>query len=221
MGKVIAVANQKGGVGKSTITTNLAVAYQNLGHTVVIVEADPSVFTVSRWADDREANGKTPVLTLRKTGRLKEALTDLASRYDVVLVDLPGKDSPEMRSALLAATVVLIPTQPTQADLDATIDMNELLTTSAEYNPTLHVFVVLNRVSTNAWSTEAQESREILEPHYDTVLKTEIHDRKMYKDSLSDGVSVLEAKNRLAAAEIRDLAQEILRTAEDKESADA
>ena len=50
---IIAIGNQKGGVGKSTLATNLAVSYRHAGLSVIIVEADPSVRTVSLWGQDR------------------------------------------------------------------------------------------------------------------------------------------------------------------------
>ena len=134
---IAAILNLKGGVGKSTLTTNLAVTWNHAGKTVVVVEADPSVFTVSRWSDDRDAAGLDPILTMKKTGRVKEALTGLDEKFDIVIVDLAGKDSPEMRSALTVADVALVPSQATQADIDATIDLVEILEQSKDYNEIL------------------------------------------------------------------------------------
>lgn len=206
---IIVVGNQKGGVGKSTLTVNLAVAWQQAGRSVVIVEADPSVFTVSTWADDREEAGHPPILTVKKTGKLKEALKNLAGQYEVILVDLPGKDSPEMRSALLAADLFLIPTQPTQADIDATINLSPIVETVSEYNEGMKTAVVVNRVTTHPWSTELEEAVEALKDYFSVILPTAIHDRKAFRSSLSEGKSVVEGADRKAAREIQDLAQDI------------
>lgn len=206
---IAAILNLKGGVGKSTLTTNLAVTWNHAGKTVVVVEADPSVFTVSRWSDDRDAAGLDPILTMKKTGRVKEALTGLDEKFDIVIVDLAGKDSPEMRSALTVADVALVPSQATQADIDATIDLVEILEQSKDYNEDLAVMVVLSRTSTNPWDTEAADSRAVLAEHYDMVLKTEIRNRKSFSSSLSDGKGVIEGRDRKAAGEITDLADEI------------
>lgn len=206
---IIVVGNQKGGVGKSTLTVNLAVAWQQSGKSVVIIEADPSVFTVSTWADDREEANLPGILTVKKTGKLKEALRNLDHQYDVVLVDLPGKDSPEMRSALLAADLFLIPSQPTQADIDATINLAPIVETVGEYNEGMKTAVVINRLTTHARSTELEEATEALGQIFETILPTAVHDRKAFRSSLSEGKSVLEGPDLKAASEINNLAHDI------------
>lgn len=206
---IIVVGNQKGGVGKSTLTVNLAVAWQQSGKSVVIVEADPSVFTVSTWADDREEASLPPILTVKKTGKLKEALRNLDQQYEVVLVDLPGKDSPEMRSALLAADLFLIPSQPTQADIDATINLAPIVEAVGEYNEDMKTAVVINRLTTHARSTELTEATEALEQAFETILPDAVHDRKAFRSSLSEGKSVLEGADQKAAMEIQKLAHNI------------
>ncbi|AMK79454.1 AAA family ATPase [Corynebacterium glutamicum] len=206
---IIVVGNQKGGVGKSTLTVNLAVAWQQSGKSVVIVEADPSVFTVSTWADDREEASLPPILTVKKTGKLKEALRNLDQQYEVVLVDLPGKDSPEMRSALLAADLFLIPSQPTQADIDATINLAPIVEAVGEYNEDMKTAVVINRLTTHARSTELAEATEALEQAFETILPDAVHDRKAFRSSLSEGKSVLEGADQKAAMEIQKLAHNI------------
>ena len=207
---IVVIGNQKGGVGKSTLTVNLATAWQVQGKHVVIVEADPSVFTVSRWSDDREEAGLTPILTIKKTGRLAEALRNLNDQYDMVIVDLPGKDSPEMRSALIVADVFLLPTQPSQADIDATIDLKtSVLADYIDINPAMKVLVVLNRAATHAWNTESTEARNVLQNDFDTILHTVIHERKAYRSTLSTGSGVIEGDDVKAATEITNLAHEI------------
>lgn len=206
---IIVVGNQKGGVGKSTLTVNLAVAWQQAGKSVVIIEADPSVFTVSTWADDREEAGLPPILTVKKTGKLKEALRNLDEQYEVILVDLPGKDSPEMRSALLAADIFLIPSQPTQADIDATINLAPIVETVGEYNEEMKTVVVINRLTTHARSTDLGDATEALAQAFDTILPNAIYDRKAFRSSLSEGKSVLEGADKKAATEIKTLAHDL------------
>ena len=206
---IIVVGNQKGGVGKSTLTVNLAVTWQQAGKSVVIVEADPSVFTVSTWADDREEASLPPILTVKKTGKLKEALRNLDQQYEVVLVDLPGKDSPEMRSALLAADLFLIPSQPTQADIDATINLAPIVEAVGEYNEEMKTAVVINRLTTHARSTELADATEALGQAFETIFPEAVYDRKAFRSSLSEGKSVVEGADEKAAAEIQNLVRNI------------
>lgn len=206
---IVVLGNQKGGVGKSTLTINLAVAWQQEGLSVVVIEADPTIRTSSRWAEDREAEGHSVIPVLRKAGQLKKTLLDLSHNYDVVLVDSAGKDSPEMRSALLAADVLLIPAPMSQTDMDSVVDMQrDVISVASEYNPKLTSVVVLSRITTHAWSTEAKDAREFLSERIE-VLPTVIYDRKAYRKGLNEGLSVIELSDPKASWEIKDLAKRV------------
>lgn len=206
---IVVLGNQKGGVGKSTLTINLAVAWQQEGLSVVVIEADPTIHTSSRWAEDREAEGHSSIPVLRKAGQLKKTLLDLSHNYDVVLVDSAGKDSPELRSALLAADVLLIPVPMSQTDVDAVVDMQrDVIDVASEYNPKLTSVVVLSRITTHPWSTEAEDARAFLGERIE-VLPTVIYDRKAYRKGLNEGLSVMELSDSKASWEIKNLAQRV------------
>lgn len=211
---IIVIGNQKGGVGKSTLATNLAVAWQELEKNVAIIEADPSIFTTSNWSSDREEANLSPILTVKKTGRLKETLTSLNGQYDVVLVDLAGKDSEEMRSSLLIADLFLVPTQPAQPDVDATMDLIPIIDFATDYNPKLKTAIVFNRVATHAWNTERDEAAEVLSEYYETILPTVIHERRAYRSALVEGRSAIEGSDLKASGEIRSLVTDIEKVVE-------
>lgn len=208
---IILIAHQKGGVGKSTITVNLAAELQARGLDAIIVEADPTVHTASKWAADRLEAGRRPIQTMQKTGNLHAALVDLDGRYDHVLVDAAGKDSREMRTAMTAAHLVLTPMQATQPDLDAAEHLVETLTEARDFNPGMKVLAVLNRVSTNVFSKSADEAREYLAAFPELALaETRLHERLAYQSSLAEGLGVVEMADRKAMAEIQLLTQEVL-----------
>lgn len=115
-----------------------------------------------------------------------------------------------MRSALLAADVLLIPTPMSQTDIDSSIDMKKkIVDVAEEYNPSLVTAVVLSRVTTHPWSTEAEDAREVLGEIFPHIMPTVIYDRKAYRNALNEGTSVVEGTDRKAAWEIEELAKQV------------
>lgn len=205
------VAHQKGGVGKSTIAVNIAVEFATRGNDVIIVEADPTVHTSSNWAKDREEGGHSPITTVQQTGNLRATLLDLDKKYDIVIVDAPGKDSTEMRTAMTTADLILIPIQPTQPDLDTTEGLVLTINQAKDFNPELKALAVLNRVPTNVFSDSVSEAKSYLAEFPELRLATtRLHERKAYQTSLSEGMGVVEMKDSKARAEIQLLTEEVL-----------
>ena len=158
---------------------------------------------------DRSEQDLQPIAVIRQQGKISEVLRDLGKRYDVVIVDLPGKDSKELRSAFLAADIALIPAQASQADVDTTMEMQEIIETARDFNESLLVAVALNRVPTHCWNEEAAEARSILESTFGKVCTTVIHERKVFRMALRSGSSAVESSDRKARQEIDELATEI------------
>ncbi|WP_298255449.1 AAA family ATPase [uncultured Arthrobacter sp.] len=207
---ILLVAHTKGGVGKSTLTINLAVELQRRGADVILVEADPTVHTVSNWARDREENGHPPIQAVQKTGNLRSSLLDLAARYDYVIVDVPGKDSKEMRTAMTAANVLLMPVVPYQAELDTTESVVATLTEAKDFNPEVKALAVLNMAPTNTGANDVRDAREYLSDYPEVaVARTVVHQRKAFRNALSQGLGVVEMRDPKAKAEIQLLIQEI------------
>ncbi|WP_346924460.1 AAA family ATPase [Rothia sp. (in: high G+C Gram-positive bacteria)] len=213
---ILLIGNHKGGVGKSTLTVNLATTFQQQGKNVTIVEADPSIRTASRWADDRDELGHGSIMTLRKEGRLGATLSELNDSYDVVLVDTAGKDSKELRSAMVVADLMLIPARPAQADLDATVDLMQMIDEAQDMNPSLIPLIVISQASTHSMSSDAQEAKGYLEQAAPSanLVDVVIHHRKAYQVALAAGKAVTEGADSKAKAEIQLLAQEILNLTE-------
>ena len=115
--KAITFVTQKGGSGKSTLCINLAVAAQEAGRSVCILEMDRQA-TVSDWAEHRTS--ETPEVAQIDAPQLDDVMKNLrGSSYDYVLIDTPGVDSPGTLSAIRAADLCIIPCRPTPADLRA------------------------------------------------------------------------------------------------------
>lgn len=211
---IIAVASQKGGPGKTTLAVNIAVEAAAEGNRVVLVDADTQL-SASRWVQDREERDDLATLArvvlVSRVGRLTELLPELDTNYDVVVVDLPGKESAEMRTALVRADTALIVVRPSQLDLDTLVHMSEVLEGVLDLNPELRILGVLNQVPTHLWGSETPEAVDVLS-EYDLIkpTKTIIHDRKAYRDVMSEGLGVVEWTNAKARREIRELTQEVL-----------
>ena len=115
--KAIAFVTQKGGSGKSTLCINLAIAAQEAGRSVCILEMDRQA-TITEWAEHRDLEG--PEVAQIDATQLDDVVTRLRGfDYDYVFIDTPGVDSPGTLSAIRAADLCVIPCRPTPADLRA------------------------------------------------------------------------------------------------------
>lgn len=205
---IVLLGSQKGGCGKSTLATNIAAT---LAHSadVVLLDADTQG-TSALWSQDREETDLPKVACVQKYGNVTRTIRDLAGRYDHVVVDAGGHDSQELRTALLAADLVLCPFRPSQADVDTASHLVDVTTQAKDFNEGLQVSAVLALCPTNPVIKEIQEARAYLQDIDGLkVLNCHIYDRKVYRDALSTGQGVVESKNKKAAAEIRNLVKVI------------
>jgi cellulose biosynthesis protein BcsQ len=114
--RIITLVTQKGGTGKSTLTTSLAVAAVQAGEKVIAFDLDQQG-TLTAWAHIRQQPAPAIAqLPARESGRLAEVLATAAKSYTVALVDTPGADSPMTHNAMTAADLCLVPLRPTRPD---------------------------------------------------------------------------------------------------------
>jgi chromosome partitioning protein len=142
--KIITVAQQKGGAGKTTLAAHLAVAYTAMNKRVVAVDIDPQQ-SLSRWYGlrlDRMDGTPAGVLVSATEGwRARAEVDRAAAGHDLVIIDSPPHAETEARIAIRAADLVVVPVQPSPMDVWATRPTLELA--AAEKVPALLVF---NRV---------------------------------------------------------------------------
>ncbi len=211
---IILIGSQKGGPGKSTVAINLAVEYAHRGKDVMLVDADAQR-SASRWHADRTEAGVEPAIAcVEKLGTIHKTLQDLDSRYDIVVVDVAGKDSAEMRSGMVVADTMVVVVRPSQFDLDTLPHMGKLIDEVREVmNPELTVRGLLSQVPTNPSVTERVDATDYLGDFPAlSPLETVIHERKAYRDSIGEGLGVVELRpmNVKAKAEIQELAAELI-----------
>jgi len=208
---IILIGSQKGGAGKSTTAINVCSMLANQERDVVLVDADKQA-TAANWAAYRAENEALPVVhCVQKYDNIRQTLLDLDKRYEYVVVDAAGRDSRELRTAMTAANIMIMPLRPSQADLDTLPTMQEIITGAKDINPTLKVYGLLTMASTNPVVKEESEALEFLNEYAEIIpLKTIIRERKVYRDAMSSGNGVNELTNSKAKREMESMLEEIV-----------
>lgn len=209
---IILVGSNKGGCGKSTTVVNLAVAFAKDKKEVIIIDADRQS-TASRWSNDREYNQVQPYIqVLQKYDNLQPSLTQLQKKYDVILVDVAGRNSREMLSAMLVADLLICPLQSSQPDLDTLVESNEQVVRALDFNPKLKTYIYQTMASTNT-KVKDKERDEFVEyvKQFEAfkLIESINYFRKVYKDTISEGKSIIEYNNDDATLEIKSLFNEV------------
>jgi chromosome partitioning protein len=206
---IVALLNQKGGVGKTTLALHLAGAWARQGCRVTVIDADPQGSALD-WSEQRAKEGSPRlfgVLGLARDTLHREA-PEIARGVDYVVIDGPPRIAGLMRSALLAADLVLVPAQPSPFDGWASGEMLNLIREARIFRPELVARFVLNRCA--ARTIIARETGDALAEHDPPVLAARIGQRVAFADAARTGQLVFEVESGGAAArEITALAAEI------------
>lgn len=204
--KVIAVLNQKGGSGKTTIATQLARGLQLQGHSVLLVDSDQQG-SARDWRAVDEDN-PVPVIGLDRPTLDKDLKT--VSDKDYVVIDGSPQATNLALSAIKAADFVLIPVQPSPYDVWATNDLVELVKQRIEMTDgKLKAAFVVSRAIQN--TNIGKEVASVLTEYGLPVLDVRIMQRVSYPNSAALGKTVFEteSKNSNAVQEMTALVNEV------------
>lgn len=206
--RVIAVLNSKGGSGKSTLATNLVRSIQLRGKDVLLVDSDPQG-TARDWRDMQDEEDFPPVVGMDRA-TLHKDLKKVSDSFDHIVIDGAARLQEIVASAVKASGLVLIPVQPSAADLWATEGLIELIQTRQQVTggKPQAAFVVSRQI---VGTTLAGEIGDVLEEYGVPMLEGRTSQRVAYTEALNLGLSVLDLNGaEKAASEIRMITDEVL-----------
>lgn len=204
---VTAFLNQKGGVGKTTLSCNFATALAMQGARVLLIDADPQHGAMT-WQEHREAAPLFPVVGL-PTDKLHREIPIHAPHYDHVIIDAPPQVNTIARSIILAADLIIIPVQPSPHDVWSAKAVVDLVTEAATFKENMKTVFVVNRKITN--TAIGRDVFTALENYPFPVLQSTISQRVVFAESAAIGQAVLEVEpHGVAAREITAFTREAL-----------
>jgi chromosome partitioning protein len=203
---VIALLNQKGGVGKTTLSINIATAMAMSGSKVMLVDADPQGSALD-WAAQRQSDLLFPVVGVPKP-TLHREIPNLRKGFETIIIDGAPRVNELARSAIIASDLVLIPVQPSPFDVWAAQDIIDIINEAIITKPEIKSGFVINRRFPN--TTLGAEVQEALKAFNLPVLKSTVCNRTDFAKAAKDGLTTLETDpDGPAASEIRALVKEI------------
>lgn len=211
--KILTVANQKGGSGKTTIAMGIAGSLGKRGMKILVVDADQQG-TATRWAAAAADDKPFPanVCGLSAAGeRVHREVQKYVGSYDVIIIDCPpAVESPVPASALIIADMVLIPVIPSPPDLWAAMGIRKLVDqVQTSLNESLQARVVPNMCQPN--TQVARTVLELLGQFGIEPTRTSLHLRTAHRQAAAYGCTVQDIDNATAAQdELNNLTNEVL-----------
>lgn len=196
---VIAVANQKGGAGKSTIATNLAVMFSGDNKKVLLIDADTQQNTSLKWHADR-AQYEDNVVNLDVCGltarNLLPSTQSFRKQYEVIIIDGGARITAEAHAAVGAADYLIVPVKPVKADVDSTATFLEVVAQNMEVRNDLVAGILINESNerTSLAKTMIEELKSFEESF--GIFDQHIGSYQAFRDAISSGLAVTELGER-------------------------
>lgn len=207
---IITVGNTKGGVGKTTLAVNIAIARALAGRDVWLIDGDRQG-TAQAAITIRSEAGHTPTISCASYPEgptLRAQVQQQAAKFEDIVIDAGGRDSSALRAALVLSDVLLVPFQPRSYDVWALGDIAVLVDEARGVRDGLKAFAVLNCADPGETSADnAEAAGAVAEVPQFVYLPTPLRRRKAFSNAAGAGLSVLEAKpaDQKAIAELNSL----------------
>lgn len=206
---IIGVLNQKGGVGKTTLSVSIAhnLAMKNLPEDVLLVDADPQQSALS-WSEVRESTLPFAVIGLAKKS-LHRDLPAISQKYKHVIIDGPPRVTDLARSCVMASDIVVIPCTPSPYDVWASEETIQLVKEAATYKESLkYCFVINRKIANTAIGRDVVDTLSSTEVN---VLKSHVCQRVLFAEAAASGLTVIDLDPEgKASEEVANLVNEIL-----------
>jgi chromosome partitioning protein len=191
---IIVSGGIKGGSGKTTIATNLAVIRANEDKDVLLVDGDDQE-TATDFTDIRESTrgeaGYTGIILIGNA--LREQTKKLKGKYDDIIIDVGGRDTTGQRAALTVADVFLVPFVPRSFDIWTIEAVSNLVAEIREVNPRLRAYTFINRADPRGQDNE-EAAAALKKSEHLSFIDAPIVNRKAFGNAASAGLSVVELK---------------------------
>jgi chromosome partitioning protein len=190
---IVTVGNTKGGVGKTTIALNLAIARALAGRDVWLIDGDRQC-TAQTAITVRAEAGRTPAIACAHYpdgSTLHAQVKQIGRKFDDIIIDAGGRDSSALRSALALSDVLVVPFAPRSLDVWALSDISSLVKEIREVRDGLRVIAMLNNADPQGHDNEDAAAAVADFPELEYVA-TPIRRRKPIANAAGQGLSVLE-----------------------------
>ncbi len=207
---VISVTNLKGGVGKTTVSINIAVGLALKGYSICLVDSDREQRSATEWRDNRTKESPQITVVSVSEKQFTSEIKALRAKFDIVLIDGVPQLSELAQYTIGVSDLVLIPITPSLIDYRGFEiffrKFKEIKLMKEEIGGKVEGVVVMNRVQRNRLVNEIPEA---VESYGIRLLTNRLADRLAYKDTFTEGLGVLEYKDEKARNEVQGMVDEI------------